>query len=69
MFTANRLKAVATQSRDIPVYELEEFQRLIAASPGVLAEHPCVVRGFTGQWEASRRWTSLESLTEAFVFR
>ncbi len=54
------------RSREIPVYELEAFQRLIATSPGVLAEHPCVVRGFTGQWAASRSWTSLEKLTEAF---
>jgi hypothetical protein len=59
-------KAAATRSREIPVYELEEFERLIAASPNLLAEHPCVVRGFTEQWAASRRWTSLESLTEAF---
>jgi Cupin-like domain len=66
MSTSNRLKAVAMQSRDIPVYELGEFQRLIEASPDLLSSHPCVVRGFTGQWAASRRWTSLESLTEAF---
>ena len=54
------------QSSEIPVYELEEFERLIATSPDVLSSHPCVVRGFTRQWAASRRWTSLESLTEAF---
>jgi hypothetical protein len=54
------------RSSDIPVYELEEFQRLIAASPNVLASHPCVVRGFTGQWAASRGWTSFEQLTDAF---
>jgi hypothetical protein len=66
MSTANPLEAAATQPREIPVYELDEFERLIAATPDVLAEHPCVVRGFTGQWPASRRWTSLESLTEAF---
>ncbi|MEA3053928.1 MAG: hypothetical protein QOG72_2831 [Sphingomonadales bacterium] len=66
MSTSIRPRPAATRSRDIPVYELEEFQRLIATSPDVLAEHPCVVRGFTGQWAASRRWTSLDQLTEVF---
>jgi hypothetical protein len=66
MSTSNRLKETAAQSREIPVYELEAFEQLVADSPDVLADHPCVVRGFTGQWAASRRWTSLESLTEAF---
>jgi hypothetical protein len=48
------------------MYELEEFKQLITARPDALSCHPCVVRGFVGQWSASRNWISLESLTEAF---
>lgn len=66
MTAANRLEPAATQSREIPVYELEEFRRLAGRSPDLLSEHPCVIRGFTGQWPASRRWTSLEQLADAF---
>lgn len=66
MSAVNRLKPVAARSREIPVYGLEEFQRLIASSPDILSDHPCVVRGFTGQWAASRSWTSLEKLAETF---
>ena len=66
MSTVDRPVAGAARSREVPVFELEEFQRLVAASPDVLSSHPCVVRGFTGQWAASRAWTSLESLTETF---
>lgn len=57
---------MSMRSRAIPVYELEAFERLIAVSPDILAEHPCVVRGFTGQWPASRSWTSMDRLAEAF---
>ncbi len=66
MSTAHRLKPLASRSTELPVYELEEFERLIAASPDILSSHPCVVRGFSRQWEASRRWTTLDSLIEAF---
>ena len=66
MSTANRIRHAAAQPTEIPVYELDEFQRLLAGSPDMLSDHPCVVRGFTGQWAACERWTSLEKLTEAF---
>lgn len=66
MPAANRLEPAAVQSSQIPVFELEEFRRLIASSPDLLSDHPCVVRGFTRQWAASQSWTSLEKLTEAF---
>lgn len=52
--------------KSIPSYDIDEFQELIAASPQILLSHPCVVRGFTGKWAASRQWTSLETLSQAF---
>lgn len=52
--------------RLIPAYDINEFERLIEVSPDVLLSHPCVVRGFTEKWPASKRWTSLENLAEAF---
>ncbi len=66
MSVAHRLSAAALEPKDIPFYDLEDFRQLVAASPDVLAEHPCVVRGFTGQWAASRHWTSFDRLNEAF---
>lgn len=52
--------------KPIPAYDLREFEQLIEASPEVLRSHPCVVRGFIGQWPASRRWTDLGHLRELF---
>lgn len=52
--------------KPIPAYDLRDFDRLIEASPDVLLSHPCVVRGFTAQWPASRRWTDLDHLRELF---
>lgn len=52
--------------RPIPTYDIDEFERLLVASPDVLLSHPCVVRGFTEKWLASQRWTSLEHLAKTF---
>jgi hypothetical protein len=66
MSVSSRERPAMVRAREIPVYELEEFRRLVAASPDILSDHPCVIRGFTEQWEASRRWTSLPMLSERF---
>jgi len=50
----------------IPTYDLPDFSRAIARDPELLLSHPCVVRGFTGQWPASRVWTDLDALAETF---
>lgn len=50
----------------IPTYDLVEFSNLIARDPALLTRHPCVVRGFTGQWPASRTWVDLDTLAAAF---
>lgn len=54
------------QAKQIPGYEAEEFRSLAETSPDVLRLHPCVVRGFTDQWLASRRWVDLQYLTKLF---
>lgn len=50
----------------VPAYELHEFQDLITKKPDLLSSHPCVIRGFTEQWPAARRWTDLRELSEQF---
>ncbi len=50
----------------IPAYDIDAFNALLEADPNVLLSHPCVVRGFTAQWAASREWTSLARLAEKF---
>lgn len=66
MNTATFLQPPVVEAGRIPVYELAEFEQLIEREPDILSSHPCVVRGFVEQWEASRRWTSLDRLTETF---
>ena len=54
------------QALNIPVYDLREFQQLISTTPNIISSHPCVVRNFVDQWEASRLWTNLDHLASAF---
>ena len=54
------------RTQTIPVYRLDEFERLIEASPDVLLEHPCVVRGFVERWPAASTWTRFDYLRERF---
>lgn len=54
------------RAQAIPVYRLDEFERLIEASPDVLLEHPCVVRGFVERWPAASAWTRFDYLRERF---
>jgi len=50
----------------IPAYDLEGFRQLLAESPDVLTRQPCVVRGFTDKWIASKQWVELDALSAAF---
>lgn len=50
----------------IPTYDLPAFTRAIADDPELLLSHPCVVRGFVDQWEASRQWSDLDMLAQTF---
>lgn len=54
------------KSNRVPAYSAREFEELMRASPKALMSHPCVIKGFTGNWSASREWTDLAYLAEQF---
>jgi hypothetical protein len=54
------------EATPIPAYDLEEFRQLVTKSPDLLTRQPCVVRGFTEKWIASKRWGDLDELSKMF---
>ena len=60
---ASRVSPVA---EDVPIYGYAEFTELLRREPAVLSQHPCVVRGFTDNWSASRQWNDLDWLKKEF---
>lgn len=56
----------SVQTMRIPTYDLADFTEVIARAPDLLLSHPCVVRGFTDLWPASRDWTDLDTLAATF---
>jgi hypothetical protein len=54
------------EATPIPNYRIDEFSEAVKGTPDLLLHHPCLVRGFTAQWQASQRWTSFDYLTQLF---
>lgn len=50
----------------IPAYDAAQFAALLRDDPDVLSAHPCVVRGFVGQWAAAREWLEIDQLKALF---